>query len=75
MENNPASLLVFLGKVFNGMPPLLCGRQIAQHLENGNSQASADMPSKRKQFNLLFREWKINMKPNPSVLQCILKNI
>ena len=30
VESKPASLLVvFLGKTFNGMPPSLCGRQVA----------------------------------------------
>ena len=30
VENKPASLLVvFLGKALNGMPPSLCGRQMA----------------------------------------------
>ena len=30
VENKPASLLVVsLGKAFNGMPPSLCGRQMA----------------------------------------------
>ena len=28
VENKPASLLVFLGKTLNGMPPSLCGRQM-----------------------------------------------
>ena len=29
MENKPASLLVvFLGKVFSGMPPPLCGKLV-----------------------------------------------
>ena len=31
VENKPASLLVvYLSKAFNGMPPPLCGRQVAQ---------------------------------------------
>ena len=31
VENKPASLLVVsLGKALNGMPPSLCGRQVAQ---------------------------------------------
>ena len=31
MENKPASLLVVsLGKTLNGMPPSLCGRQVAE---------------------------------------------
>ena len=30
MENKPASLLVVsLGNTFNGIPPFLCGRQVA----------------------------------------------
>ena len=32
-----------------------------RHLGNGNSQASADFPSKIQQYNSLTREWKINM--------------
>ena len=28
VENKPASVLVFLGKALNGMPPSLCGRQM-----------------------------------------------
>ena len=28
VESKPASLLVFLGKTFNGMPSSLCGRQV-----------------------------------------------
>ena len=30
VENKLASLLVFLGKALNGVPPPLCGRQVAQ---------------------------------------------
>ena len=30
VENKPASVLVSLGKAFNGTPPPLCKRQVAQ---------------------------------------------
>ena len=63
MESKPASwLVVSLGKTLNGTPPPLCGRQVARiHLENGNSQARADVPSKTLQCNSLSREWRINV--------------
>ena len=63
MENKPASLLVVsLGKTLNGMPPPLCGRQVAQthRIRNSNSQASADVPSKIKRYYFLSRKWRIN---------------
>ena len=47
VENKPASsLVVSLGKALNGTPHLYVEDRWAINLEKGNSQASADLPSK-----------------------------
>ena len=45
--NKPASsLVVSLGRALNGTPHLYVEDRWPRHLENGNSEASADFPSK-----------------------------
>ena len=46
VDNKPASsLVVSLGKALNVTPPPLCGKQVAQTLKNGISQATVDVSS------------------------------
>ena len=62
VENKPASsLVVSLGKALNGTPHLYVEDRWPINLEKGNSQASADIPSKVKRYNSLSGEWRINM--------------
>ena len=62
VENKPASsLVVSVSEALNGMPPPLCGRQVARRIANDNSQASPEVQSKIKRYNSLSREWRINM--------------
>ena len=46
VNNKPASSLVSLGKALNGTPHLYVEDRWPINLEKGNSQASADFPSK-----------------------------
>ena len=47
MENKPASsLVVSLGKALNGTPHIYVEDRCPRYLGNGNSEASADIPSK-----------------------------
>ena len=62
VENKPASsLAVSLGKALYGTPHLYVEDRWPINLEKGNSQASADFPSKVQRYNSLSREWRINM--------------
>ena len=62
VENKPASsLVVSLGKALNGTPHLYVEDRWPRQLGNSNSQASANIPSKRWRYNSLSREWRINM--------------
>ena len=62
MENKLASSLgVSLGKALNGTPHLYVEDRWPLNLEKGNSQASADFPSKAQRYILLSCEWRINM--------------
>ena len=66
MENNPEnSIVMSLGKVFNETPHLYVEDRWPRHFGNGNSQASADWPSKIWRYNSLSREWTINMENTP----------
>ena len=48
VENKPASLLVVsLGETLNGTLPLYVKDRWPRHLENGNFQASADVPVRK----------------------------
>ena len=47
VENKPESLLIVsLGEALNGTPHLYIENRWPRHIANGNSQASADSPSK-----------------------------
>ena len=62
VENKPASSLVaLLGKALNETPRLYVEDRRPRHHGNGNSRASADVPSKIYQCNLLSHEWRLNM--------------
>ena len=52
MENKPASsLVVSLGKVLYGTPPLLCGRQVARPGEGWASPGVLDQDSLHDEHN------------------------
>ena len=62
VENRPAgSLDVFLGKHSTERPHVYVEDRWPRHLENGNSQASENISSKRPRYNSLSRKWRINM--------------
>ena len=57
VENKPtSSLVVSLGKALKGTPHLYVEDRWLKHIGNGNSQASADFPSKRLRYHSLSRE-------------------
>ena len=56
-----SSLVVSLGKILDGTPHLYVKDRWPEHIANGNSQASADLPTKIERYNSLSREWRINM--------------
>ena len=73
VENKPAnSLVVSLGKALNGTPRLYVEDRWPRHLGNGNSQASADIPSKILRYNSLSREWRINMNTKKNLYKYLL---
>ena len=49
-----------LSKALNWTPHLYAEDRWPRYLRNSNSQASADIPSKRQPYNSLSREWRIN---------------
>ena len=64
MENKPkSSLVVSLGKAFNGTPPPLCERQLASTLRKWQLPSECGRPVQNIAiaYNLLSREWRINM--------------
>ena len=61
VENKPASsLVVSLGKPFNGTPRLYVEDRSPRYFGNSNFQASADYHPKHSDTSL-SREWRINM--------------
>ena len=62
VENKPASLLVFLGKVFNRMPPSSCGRQVA-----GPSSLTKDMQTRHELIRININKHGIVKKKKASL--------
>ena len=61
VESQPATSLVSLNKVLDGTSHLYVKDMSPRHFGNGNSQASANVPSKIQRYNSLSREWRVNM--------------
>ena len=62
VENKRASsLVVSLGKALNGMPPPLCGRQVAHKPRKRQLPSECGLPVQSIAINSLSREGRIKM--------------